>query len=87
MDWTTIITTLLTCIFGAGAWKFYTFVGKTNAKQRTETMDQHNVYRDDLRERVKQLEADKDECINSLMEVKQELSALKVKVEFLEKGK
>jgi len=87
MDWTTIITTLLTCIFGAGAWKFYTYVVKTKAKQRTETMDQHNVYRDDLRERVKQLEADKDECINSLMEVKQELSALKVKVEFLEKGK
>ena len=42
---------------------------------------------DELAQTVDQLEADKDECINSLMEVKQELSALKVKVEFLEKGK
>jgi hypothetical protein len=36
MDWTTIITTLLTCVFGAGAWKFYTYVVKIKAKQRTE---------------------------------------------------
>ena len=87
MDYTTIITTLITCLFGAGAWKFYTYLVKSKAKQRTETMDQHNVYRDDLRERVKQLESDKDRCTEDLMEVKQELAALKMKVEFLEKDK
>jgi chromosome segregation ATPase len=87
MDWTTIITTLLTCIFGAGAWKFYTYVIKTKAKQRTETIDQHNVYRDDLRKRVEKLENDKDSCTDELSDLKAELAALKVKIEFLEKGK
>ena len=70
MDYTTIITTLLTCVFGAGAWKFYTYLVKTKAKQRTETIDQHNVYRDDLRKRVEKLENDKDNCIGELSELK-----------------
>ncbi|MDA9016474.1 hypothetical protein N9H63_00580 [bacterium] len=86
MDWTTIITTLLTCIFGAGAWKFYTYVVKTKAKQRTEDMNQHNVYRDDLRKRVEKLENDKDNCVDELSEMKAEVAALRVKIEFLEKN-
>jgi hypothetical protein len=86
MDWTTIITTLLTCIFGAGAWKFYTYVVKTRANQRTEDMNQHNVYRDDLRKRVEKLENDKDNCVDELSEMKAEVAALRVKIEFLEKN-
>ena len=86
MDWTTIITTLLTCIFGAVAWKFYTYVVKTKAKQRTEDMNQHNVYRDDLRKRVEKLENDKDNCVDELSEMKAEVAALRVKIEFLEKN-
>ena len=86
MDWTTIITTLLTCIFGAGAWKFYTYVVKTRANQRTEDMNQHNVYRDDLRKRVEKLENDKDSCMVNLSEMKAEVAALRVKIEFLEKN-
>ena len=85
MDYTTIITTLLTCVFGAGAWKFYTYLVKTKAKQRTETIDQHNVYRDDLRKRVEKLENDKDSCIDELSELKAEVAALRMKIEFLEK--
>jgi len=85
MDWTTIITTLLTCVFGAGAWKFYTYLVKTKANQRTETIDQHNVYRDDLRKRVEKLENDKDSCIDELSELKAEVAALRMKIEFLEK--
>jgi|SRR6056300_752 cell division protein FtsL len=85
MDYTTIITTLLTCVFGAGAWKFYTYLVKTKAKQRTETIDQHNVYRDDLRKRVEKLENDKDNCIDELSELKAEVAALRMKIEFLEK--
>ncbi len=80
MDWTTIITTLLTCVFGAGAWKFYTYVVKSKAKQRTETMDQHNVYRDDLRKRVEKLETDKDNCIDELSELKAVVAALSMKM-------
>lgn len=86
MDWTTIITTLLTCIFGAGAWKFYTYVVKTRANQRIEDMNQHNVYRDDLRKRVEKLENDKDNCVDELSEMKAEVAALRVKIEFLEKN-
>ena len=86
MDWTIIITTLLTCIFGAGAWKFYTYVVKTRANQRTEDMNQHNVYRDDLRKRVEKLENDKDNCVDELSEMKAEVAALRVKIEFLEKN-
>ena len=86
MDWTTIITTLLTCIFGAGAWKFYTYVVKTRANQRTEDMNQHNVYRDDLRKSVEKLENDKDNCVDELSEMKAEVAALRVKIEFLEKN-
>ncbi len=86
MDWTTIITTLLTCIFGAGAWKFYIYVVKTRANQRTEDMNQHNVYRDDLRKRVEKLENDKDNCVDELSEMKAEVAALRVKIEFLEKN-
>jgi hypothetical protein len=85
MDYTTIITTLLTCVFGAGAWKFYTYLVKTKSKQRTETIDQHNVYRDDLRKRVEKLENDKDSCIDELSELKAEVAALRMKIEFLEK--
>ena len=85
MDYTTIITTLLTCVFGAGAWKFYTYVVKSKAKQRTETIDQHNIYRDDLRKRVEKLENDKDSCIDELSELKAEVAALRMKIEFLEK--
>ena len=84
MDWTTIITTLLTCIFGAGAWKFYTYVVKTRANQRIEDMNQHNVYRDDLRKRVEKLENDKDNCVDELSEMKAEVAALRVKIEFLD---
>ena len=87
MDYTTIITTLLTCVFGAGAWKFYTYLVKTKSKQRTETIDQHNVYRDDLRKRVEKLENDKDSCIDELSELKAEVAALRMKIEFLEKDK
>jgi len=86
MDYTAIITTLLTCVFGAGAWKFYTYLVKSKAKQRTETIDQHNVYRDDLRARVEKLENDKDSCIDELSDLKAELAALRMKIEFLEKG-
>ena len=82
---TSIIITILTVAGGAGAWKFYTYLVKNKSKQRTETIDQHNVYRDDLRKRVEKLENDKDSCIDELSELKAEVAALRMKIEFLEK--
>jgi hypothetical protein len=43
------------------------------------------VYRDDLRKRVEKLENDKDSCIDELSELKAEVAALRMKIEFLEK--
>ena len=50
-----------------------------------ETLKESMAYRDDLKTRVEKLEGDKDECTDSLMDVKIKLSALEVKVLFLEK--
>ena len=43
------------------------------------------MYRDDLRNRVKKLEDDKEECQKSLMDISNKLSSLETKVGFLEK--
>ena len=80
-----IIITSLTVLFGAGAWKFYEFLIKNKREKEKETLKESTVYRDDLKIRVEKLEGDKDECTDSLMDVKIQLSALEVKVSFLEK--
>ena len=80
-----IIITSLTVLFGAGAWKFYEFLIKNKREKEKETLKESTAYRDDLKIRVKKLEVDKDECTDSLMDVKIKLSALEVKVLFLEK--
>jgi len=82
---TPIIITSLTVLFGAGGWKFYEFLIKNKREKEKETLKESTVYRDDLKSRVEKLEVDKDECTDSLMDVKIQLSALEVKVEFLEK--
>jgi|TARA_R110000803_G_scaffold160148_1_gene224149 predicted nuclease with TOPRIM domain len=80
-----IIITSLTVLFGAGAWKFYEFLIKNKREKEKETLKESMAYRDDLKTRVEKLEGDKDECTDSLMDVKIKLSALEVKVLFLEK--
>jgi|TARA_R110001592_G_scaffold243543_2_gene504550 predicted nuclease with TOPRIM domain len=80
-----IIITSLTVLFGAGAWKFYEFLIKNKREKEKETLKESTAYRDDLKIRVEKLEVDKDECTDSLMDVKIKLSALEVKVLFLEK--
>jgi len=82
---TPIIITTLTVLFGAGGWKFYEFLIKNKREKEKETLKESTVYRDDLKARIEKLEVDKDECTDSLMDVKIKLSALEVKVEFLEK--
>jgi hypothetical protein len=53
---TTAVVTLITVLFSAGAWKFY----ETKMKLKSELMKgektDQNMYRDDLRERVRNLE-------------------------------
>ena len=82
---TTIIITAISVIFGAGGWKFYEFLIRSKREKQKEDKSEQTIYRDDLIARVERLENDKDGCVDSLMEVKIEASALRVKVEFLER--
>ncbi|MGK0255592.1 MAG: hypothetical protein ACI81I_000192 [Arcobacteraceae bacterium] len=82
---TTIIITAISVIFGAGGWKFYEFLIRNKREKQKENQSEQTIYRDDLISRVEKLEKDKDNCTNALMDVKSEASALKVKVEFLER--
>ena len=82
---TTIIITLVTVLFGGGAWKFYEFLIKKKSQDKKEERNEQTMYRDDLRSRVQKLEEDKEQCQTTLMEISNKLSALETKVEFLEK--
>jgi predicted nuclease with TOPRIM domain len=82
---TTIIITTLTVAGGAGAWKFYEFLIRNKREKQKEELSEQNMYRDDLRARVEKLESDKDECTMTLRELSSELSAIKVKLDFLER--
>lgn len=82
---TTIIITTLTVAGGAGAWKFYEFLIRNKREKEKDGLSEQNMYRDDLRTRVEKLENDKDECTMTLRELSSELSAIKVKLDFLER--
>ena len=89
---TTIIISLVTVIFSAGAWKFYETRIKLKAETDKDEKTEQNMYRDDLRERVKNLESllqqsskEKDEMREQILSLTQEVSELRTKVAFLEK--
>ena len=82
---TTVIITAISVIFGAGGWKFYEFLIRSKRDKEKDEKSEQTIYRDDLISRVERLEKDKDGCVDSLMEVKTEAAALRVKVEFLER--
>jgi len=82
---TTIIISLITVLFGGGAWKFYEFIIKKKSDDKKVEMSEKTMYRDDLKKRVSKLEDDKEECMRSLMEISNKLSALETKVLFLER--
>tara|TARA_R100000951_G_scaffold45653_1_gene38779 strand:- start:4703 stop:5011 length:309 start_codon:yes stop_codon:yes gene_type:complete len=89
---TTIVVTLITVVFGAGGWKFYESRMKLKAEKNTDEQTEKNIYRDDLRERVRNLESllknssvEKDEMRDQILILTKEVSALRVKVDFLEK--
>jgi len=88
----TVLVTLFTVLFSAGAWKFYETKMKLKAKDAQDEKNDHNMYRDDLRERVKRLEQllqesseEKDEMRDQILSLTKEVSELRVKVSFLEK--
>jgi|TARA_R110000796_G_scaffold185_15_gene770 hypothetical protein len=87
-----VVVTISTVLFSAGAWRFYE--RKIKLKTEIETLDRtdQNMYRDDLRERVKRLEQllidgneEKTIMHDQILSLTKEVSALNVKVDFLEK--
>jgi len=91
---TQIIITLVTVAGSAGIWKFLEAHLKTKAENKKIDLQNNDgiQYRDDLKYRVRNLEAllsessdDKDELRNQVLELTAEVNALRVKVEFLEK--
>ena len=58
---TTIIISLITVLFGGGAWKFYEFVINKKSDEKQIELSEKTMYRDDLKSRVGKLEEDKGE--------------------------
>lgn len=91
---TQIAVTLATVLGSAGVWKFAEARLRVKAQQRkNETENSDTVqYRDDLKNRVSNLEAllaqssdEKDELRDKVLALTEEVSALRIKVEYLEK--
>ena len=93
-DITQIIITVVSVAGTAGIWQFLQARLKVKSDERKSQLENNDgvQYRDDLKNRVRNLEAllassaeEKDELRNQVLALTQEVSALRVKVEFLEK--
>jgi hypothetical protein len=91
---TQIIITIATVAGSAGIWKFFEARLKVRSEEKKSKLENNDgvQYRDDLKNRVRNLESllatssdEKDELRNQVLALTQEVSALRVKVEFLEK--
>jgi len=89
---TTVLVTIMTVLFSAGAWKFYEKRIKLKTELEREDRSDQNMYRDDLRDRVRRLEqlltdsaVEKDLTRDQILSLTKEVSTLHVKVEYLEK--
>lgn len=93
-DITQIIITVVSVAGTAGIWQFLQARLKVKSEEKKSQLENSDgvQYRDDLKNRVRNLEAllasssdEKDELRNQVLALTQEVSALRVKVEFLEK--
>lgn len=88
----TIAITLITVLGSAGAWKFYdTRLNKMGEQRKLEREDE-NLYREDLRNRINNLELlliestkEKSKMIDTIIHLTRQVATLETKVKFLEK--
>lgn len=88
----TIAITLITVLGSAGAWKFYdTRLNKLNEQRKEERIDE-NLYREDLRSRINNLEQlliesakEKSKMIDTIINLTRQVATLETKVKYLEK--
>ncbi len=92
--WIQIMVTAVAALGSGAAFQFYTNRMKMKAEERREDNANNDttLYRDDLKARVRNLEEllahsanEKDELRNQVLTLTQEVSALRVKVDYLEK--
>ena len=93
-SWIQILVTVVTVLGSGAAFQFYTNKMKLRAEERKEEMvnsDTH-LYRDDLKNRVRNLEEllaraadEKDELRQKVLDLTAEVHSLRVKVDFLER--
>ena len=93
-DITQIIITVVSVAGTAGIWQFLQARLKVKSEEKKSELENNDgvQYRDDLKHRVRNLEQllstssdEKDELRDQVLALTQEVSALRVKVEFLEK--
>lgn len=88
----TVIITLITVLGSASAWKFYdTRLNKLNEQRKEERIDE-NLYREDLRARINNLEQlliesakEKSKMIDTIINLTRQVATLETKVKYLEK--
>lgn len=80
-----VIAATLTGLLSAGAFKFYEFVLKQRREVEKEEKAEQALYRDDLIKRVEKLEVEREESLEMMMKLREEMSAMKVQVEFMQK--
>ena len=93
-SWIQILVTIVTVLGSGAAFQFYTNKMKLRAEERKEEMfnnDTH-LYRDDLKNRVRNLEEllaraadEKDELRQKVLDLTAEVHSLRVKVDYLTK--
>jgi septal ring factor EnvC (AmiA/AmiB activator) len=93
-SWIQILVTVVTVAGSGAAFQFYTNRMKLRAEMDKDTVQNSDgvQYRDDLKNRVRNLESllaqsadEKDELRTKILKLTEEVSTLRVKVEYLEK--
>jgi len=83
------ITAIVTCLLGgllsAGGWKFYESVLKQRTERRKEESLTRTAYRDDLIGRVDKLESERGLLTAALIQLKTDISAMKVELEYVKR--
>jgi chromosome segregation ATPase len=88
----TIIVTLITVLGSTAAWDYYKKRMELRKQEDSEEKEEKNLYRDDLKERVRKLEEllaesaeQKDTLREKVIALTAEVAILTTKVEYLEK--
>ena len=82
---TAAIVAAVTGVFSAGAFKFYEFMLKQKREVQQEEKAEQTLYRDDLIKRVENLETERDEHLQQILDLMTEMAALKVEVGYMKR--